>query len=74
VWSGQQQGLPFSEPSVTTPLTHNVMYWSKQEQFAFDIILLLLVGFKFATVSLYAQNSLNNGILVVAINVSLLLL
>jgi hypothetical protein len=47
------------------------MYWSKQEQFAFDIILLLLVGFQIATVSLYAQNSLNNGILLVAINVFL---
>src|SRR5437773_2136255 len=45
-----------------------VMYWSKQEQLAFDIILLLLVGFQIATVSLYAQNSLNNGILLVATN------
>jgi len=48
-----------------------VMYWSKQEQLAFDIILLLLVGFQIATVSLYAQNSLNNGILLVATNVFL---
>ena len=46
-----------------------VMYWSKQEQLAFDIM--LLVGFQIATVSLYAQNSLNNGILLVATNVFL---
>ena len=47
------------------------MYWSKQEQFIFDVILLLLVAFQIATVSLYAGNLLENGILLVGINVFL---
>ncbi len=47
------------------------MYWSKQEQFVFDVILLVLVALQIATVSLYAGNLLENGILLVGINVFL---
>ena len=49
------------------------MYWSKQEQFIFDVILLVPVAFQIATVSLYVGNLLENGILLVGINLILLI-
>lgn len=51
------------------------MYWDKQEQFVFDIILFILVGFQISTFFILKtyETNLQNGIILVGLNLMLLL-
>jgi hypothetical protein len=49
------------------------MYWNKQEQFIFDIVLFILVVFQISTVSMLKseETDFRNGIVLVGLNVML---
>lgn len=68
----QLKDLPFkgidNEAASPAFLKRGLMYWKKQEQYVFNLILFVLVFFQFTTVTIIKETDLQTGIILVGVN------